>query len=243
MQQRLPSLLHPPLAFGHRGAKSLAPDNTLGSFELALKLGANGLETDAWITDDGEVVLDHDGVVRRLLRTRNIADVSRNDLPDHIPSLSELFDACGTTFDLSIDVKDSNAFDSILQVADQSGFSRSRLWLCHPDVTTLSEVREKHHEVKLVNSVRLQRIKEGVERRCALLAEAKIDTLNMHHSDWNGGLVTLAHKFGIVAFGWDAQFEHVLNDGFRMGLDGIYSDYVDRLVDAYRQQIGHVPRC
>jgi glycerophosphoryl diester phosphodiesterase len=63
----------------------------------------------------------------------------------------------------------------------------------------------------------------------------------MHHSDWNGGLVTMAHKFGLVAFGWDAQFEHVLINCFRMGLDGIYSDFVDRLVDAYATVVGQVP--
>ena len=242
MQQRLPSLLNPPLAFGHRGAKSLAPDNTLESFELALKLGANGLETDAWITSDGVVVLDHDGVVRRRARSRSIASLPVDAMPPHIPSLNNLFQRCGTEFDLSIDVKDATAFASILEAVDSAGFSRSRLWLCHPDVAVLTTARQSFDEVRLVNSVRLQKIKEGPERRCALLAEIGIDAINMHHTDWNGGLVTLAHKFGLVAFGWDAQFDHVITDGLRMGLDGIYSDFVDRLVDVYRVQIGHVPR-
>jgi len=43
-----------------------APENTLGAFTLALRLGANGLESDAWTTADGHVVLDHDGVVKNL---------------------------------------------------------------------------------------------------------------------------------------------------------------------------------
>ena len=242
MQQRLPSLLNPPLAFGHRGAKSLAQDNTLESFELALKLGANGLETDAWITTDGVAVLDHDGVVRRRARTRNIASLPVDAMPPHIPTLNDLFKRCGTEFDLSIDVKDDNAFGAIMEAVDSAGFSRTRLWLCHPDVTVLATARDSFAHVRLVNSVRLQKIKEGPERRCALLAETGIDAINMHHTDWNGGLVTLAHKFGLVAFGWDAQFDHVLTNGFRMGLDGLYSDFVDRLVDVYRIQIGHVPR-
>jgi glycerophosphoryl diester phosphodiesterase len=242
VQQRLPSLLNPPLAFGHRGAKSLAQDNTLESFELALKLGANGLETDAWITADGVVVLDHDGVVRRRARSRSIASLPLEAMPPHIPSLTDLFQRCGIEFDLSIDVKDAHAFGSIMEAVDSAGFSRARLWLCHPDVSVLTAVRESFAQVRLVNSVRLQKIKEGPERRCALLAETGIDAINMHHTDWNGGLVTMAHKFGLVAFGWDAQFDHVLTDGLRMGLDGLYSDFVDRLVDAYRLQIGHVPR-
>ncbi len=241
MQQRLPTLINPPLAFGHRGAKSLVQDNTLESFELALKLGANSLETDAWLTREGTVVLDHDGVVRRRGISRKIASTSRSELPSHIPSLSELFQHCGTDFDLSIDVKDVNAFSNIVETSDNSGFSRHRLWLCHPDLTTLTNVRQMHDDVKLVNSIRIHRLKESAERRCARLAEFKIDALNMHHSDWNGGLVTMAHKFGLNAFGWDAQFDHVLIDCFRMGLDGVYSDFIDRLVDAYEKVHGHVP--
>ena len=42
VQQRLPSLLDDPIAFGHRGARAHAPENTLAAFELALNLGANG---------------------------------------------------------------------------------------------------------------------------------------------------------------------------------------------------------
>ena len=49
--------------------------------------GATGLESDVWLTRDGEAVLDHDGVVRNGLRRRPIASCDRHDLPDHIPTL------------------------------------------------------------------------------------------------------------------------------------------------------------
>lgn len=66
----------------------------------------------------------------------------------------------------------------------------------------------------------------------AQLAEAGIDCLNMHHTDWTGGLVTLAHRFERFALGWDMQFDHVIETGLRMGLDGVFSDYPDRMVEA-----------
>jgi glycerophosphoryl diester phosphodiesterase len=84
----------------------------------------------------------------------------------------------------------------------------------------------------------LARIKEGPERRAATLASEGIDAINMHHTDWNGGLVTLFHRFERVAFGWDMQFETILRPAFRMGLDGVFSDYVDRMMDAYRAELG-----
>src|SRR5262249_32719088 len=95
VQQRLPSLLDPPIAFAHRGARAHAPENTIRAFGLARRLGATGLESDVWLTSDGVPVLDHDGVVRVRLRSRPIGSVPRADLPEAIPSLVDLFEACG----------------------------------------------------------------------------------------------------------------------------------------------------
>ena len=54
----------------------------------------------------------------------------------------------------------------------------------------------------------------------------------LNGSDWTLGLTTLFHRFGLHCFGWDAQFERVLSGLLRMGMDGVYSDHVDRMVDA-----------
>jgi glycerophosphoryl diester phosphodiesterase len=45
---------------GHRGARGLAPENTLPSFELALRHGASTLELDVAVTRDGVLVVHHD---------------------------------------------------------------------------------------------------------------------------------------------------------------------------------------
>ena len=45
---------------GHRGARGLAPENTLPSFRKALEIGVTTLECDMAITKDGVVVIYHD---------------------------------------------------------------------------------------------------------------------------------------------------------------------------------------
>ena len=45
---------------GHRGARGLAPENTLPAFERALALGVDTLELDVGVTRDGVVVVGHD---------------------------------------------------------------------------------------------------------------------------------------------------------------------------------------
>ena len=59
----------PPITFAHRGAGgSEAPENSLAAFRRALARGATGLESDARLSADGEVVLVHDRALRRGLR-------------------------------------------------------------------------------------------------------------------------------------------------------------------------------
>lgn len=45
---------------GHRGARGLAPESTLASFDAALAVGVTGLEFDVRLTGDGQVVVWHD---------------------------------------------------------------------------------------------------------------------------------------------------------------------------------------
>jgi glycerophosphoryl diester phosphodiesterase len=48
---------------GHRGARGLAPENTLAAFATALMIGVTTLETDLAVTKDGVLVLSHDPVL------------------------------------------------------------------------------------------------------------------------------------------------------------------------------------
>ncbi len=225
------SLDGPAVLFAHRGARAHAPENTIEAFTLGLRLGATGLESDVWLTADGVAVLDHDGVVGGLLRRKQIAQLDRADLPEHIPSLAELYEACGTDFELSLDVKDPAVADEVLRVAADAGASE-RLWLCHPDIELLGEWRARDRAIKLVNSTRLAALEHGAERRAAQLRERDIDALNLHHSEWSAGTVALLHRFRRRCFGWDAQHLRVISALLDMGIDGVYSDHVDRLVDA-----------
>ena len=122
MQQRLPSLLARPIAFAHRGARAHARENTLDAFALALRLGATGLESDVWLTADGIPVLDHDGVVRtgRTGRRRPLTSFRRDELPEHIPALTDLFERCGTDYHLSLDVQHPEAGPVVIAVVRES---------------------------------------------------------------------------------------------------------------------------
>lgn len=62
---------------GHRGARGLAPENTLAGFRRALAEGVSTLELDVGVTQDGVVVIHHDDALNPdLARTPDGAWIS-----------------------------------------------------------------------------------------------------------------------------------------------------------------------
>src|SRR5207249_2279514 len=151
----------------------------------------------------------------------------------HVPTLEALYADCGTAFELSLDVKDAAAAATVIAVARAAGDDAlARLWLCHYNWHQVAEWRSLSEDVRLVDSTRLRAMRQGPERRAAQLQKAGVDCVNLHHDDWTAGLTTLFHRFERFAFAWDAQHERIIDKLVRMGIDGIYSDHVDRLVEA-----------
>jgi glycerophosphoryl diester phosphodiesterase len=196
-----------------------------------LELGATGLETDAWVTADGVVVLDHDGLVRRGMRRRPISGVRCDELPSGMPTLEDLYAECGTGYELSVDIRDAGAGPAVVELARATDpGAPKRLWLMHRDWRQLAEWRQRFPDVRLGNSTRLRDVREGAERRAAQLAAAGVDAVNLHYTEWTLGLTTLFHRFDRLCFSWDAQHERVLRELVAMAIDAVYSDSVERMV-------------
>lgn len=221
-----------PIAFAHRGASAYAPENTLRAFELALELGAGGLESDVWLAADGVPVLVHDRTIGRPgprvdVTSRTAAELAVFD----VPTLAELYAAVGTRCELSLDIEHPEAALPTLGVAVAAGAAR-RLWACSPDVGLLARLRGASSDVRLVCSTRPRRMQAGVKAAVSELAAVGVDVLNMHWRDWSETIVELVHGSGLLAFGWDAQEEPAMARLLDLGVDGIYSDWPDRLVAA-----------
>lgn len=233
MQERISPLIDRQITFAHRGARAHLPENTIAAFELAIRLGSTGLESDTWMSRDGIAVLDHDGVVKGKIRNKPISKFNRSELPEWIPSLDDLYQRCGSDMHLSLDIKDNNSMDAVIRTMIESG-NPKKTWLCHPDLAFLEQWIGRAEGANLVHSTRLKSMLKGPERHAATLRDLGISTVNMPFPDWNGGLVALFHRFDIFCFGWNLQYPEVLTTGLRMGLDGIFSDWPDRASDALR---------
>ena len=184
-----------------------------------------------WLSADGLLMLTHDRTIG--LRRRPIASLTRSELPDTMITLPELLERVPDGIDLSIDIKDDAAMLPLLDWAGElSPVTRNRLYLCHPDWEKLADWRSIDEHVRLVDSTALKHMSDGPERRAAQLAEAGIDAVNLRQPEWTGGMVTLFHRFERLCFGWDAQHRRILDNLLRMGIDGVYSDHTDVMMEA-----------
>ncbi|MBA9025309.1 glycerophosphodiester phosphodiesterase [Peribacillus huizhouensis] len=116
------------IVIGHRGASGYAPEHTILSYELALKLGADYLEIDLQMTKDGKLVAMHDNFVDRTTNGKGkvssytLAELQELDAGSwfnkkhkkfadsvyenlKVPTLEEIFDAFGETANYYIETK------------------------------------------------------------------------------------------------------------------------------------------
>lgn len=214
-------------AFAHRGGRGHGPDNTIPTFAEALSRGATGLETDAWVTADGVVVLDHDGIHRAgQPEQQPITEIAHAELADHIPTLSELFEACGTGYELAIDVKGDGAAEAIREVALAAG-AGERLWVFTPATTRPGDVAPAHGGVT-VGAAQLRH--RGSWRRVfTALSDDGVEVVNARWPLWRKSAVEDAHAAGLLAFAWDVQWRLARWRCERIGIDGIFSDHVHLL--------------
>jgi glycerophosphoryl diester phosphodiesterase len=139
------SLPHP-ICFAHRGAAAELPENTLPSFARALEVGADALETDLHLTQDGIVVAAHDPDGRRManvgdeIRRCTLREVKRWDVgwgfvahgerPHakkgfEIPTLEELLEAFPDVL-FNVDAKqlEPPVVPALLALLERKGASR-----------------------------------------------------------------------------------------------------------------------
>jgi glycerophosphoryl diester phosphodiesterase len=84
--------------------------------------------------------------------------------------------------------------------------------------------------VRLVHSARRRGYGDALESHAARLVREGVAALNLHETQWSMGVVALAHRFGLLAFAWDVREARRIRALLGMGIDAVYSDYVDRMV-------------
>lgn len=232
------------LVFAHRGASGYAPENTLEAFELAYRLGAEGVELDVHLTRDHELVVAHDERIDRVSdEIGRICDMTLTDLkkilfnrthPEYkdarMPTLKEVFELLKPTgMQINIELKNSvlpyeGLEEKCLELAAKTGMEDS---VCYSSFNHGSMVRLKNM---------------NPEARCGLLydcclvnpwayaAALKVDAL--HPSYYELTMIPdecdKAHELGLRVNTWTVNDERAMRQVVSCGADIMITNYPDR---------------
>jgi glycerophosphoryl diester phosphodiesterase len=232
------------LRIGHRGAAGTRPELTATAFERALEIGVDMIELDVHLTRDEQLVVLHDRELGRTVqgdgavRDHVLAELCALDAGSWfaleyagmcVPSLAEVLDLTEGRAELNVEIKSGAAdWDGTARVLIDLLTEKGRLAstvISSFEMGALRAVRERSLEARL-----------GVLWHNAdldamwLLAEAL--GAGSIHPLWtlvDAAMVEQAHRRGLQVLTWTVNDSDVIAALAAMGVDGIISDYPERL--------------
>jgi glycerophosphoryl diester phosphodiesterase len=239
---RIAVLMRKPWVIAHRGASGHAPENTLAAYERAVQLGAGFIETDLHLTRDARFVAIHDATLERTTNGRgNVRDFTlaelrqldagmwfdREFMGQRIPTLEEVL-KFGKEHDVIfyLEVKYDAAWGMHHSLVAELHKSQStaRTIVISFDEATLTALRMVDSTMMmglLVDRPREDFAKVAIELGVRQLCP-RVDLVTPK-------FVEDAHRVDLQVATWTADDPEVMRTMAAAGVDGIMSNFPDRL--------------
>jgi len=253
------------LVIAHRGGSSLGPENTLYKFHNAVKMGVDVLEMDVRSTKDKQLIILHDNSVTRttdgtgavenyILAELKKLDAAHRWSPDNgrsfplrnqgikIPTLSEIFTGFPHTR-VNLELKDtrSETIQSLCHLI-QSHHMTEKVIVASFDAGALKDFRAACPQVatsagssEVLLFYGLQKLYlESVytPKPHALQVPFSFQGLNIVNSRF----VEAAHSRNMRVHVWTVNDIDSMKQLIEIGVDGIMTDYPQRLLVLLREQ-------
>ncbi|AXE18455.1 hypothetical protein DR864_12175 [Runella rosea] len=130
----LPVSKHKFVVIAHRGNHVNVPENSLASYEEAIKSGADYVEVDIRTSKDGVLVIHHDGTLDRMtnatgeVKAKTFAELSQLQLKSpkpeeatvyRIPTFREVLKLCKNRINIYLDFKDADVAETWKQIQEE----------------------------------------------------------------------------------------------------------------------------
>lgn len=240
-------MIHP-VRIAHRGAsgEGLAPENTLAAFELAIELGVDLIELDVQQTGDGRLVVIHDATLDRTTDLRGevaemtLAQIRRGDAGswfasryrgEKVPLLEEVLELARRRVLTLIEIKARHIAERVVQVIEDLGvedqvvvqsFSPQtvrRVKLLAPALPT----------ALLVSTLPTTPARIRVRRLAREVLEAGANAVGIWHAALTPALLEEMRQRCIGVWTWTVDDEIVMRDLAQVGVQGVITNYPDRL--------------
>jgi len=224
------------LKIGHRGAKGHLAENTLESIQKALDFGVDAIEIDAHRCKTGELVIIHDFTLDRT--TNGSGEIAKKSLAElqalkienkfRIPLLTEVLDLIEGKCAINIELKGLNTATATSKILKK--YIAERNWKYEDFIVSSFQKNELFQMRKLDENVPLgilskASVTEAIELGKLLNASAIHPSLGIITRD----NVKASHEAGFKVNVWTVNEPEHIARMQEFGVDGIISDFPDRL--------------
>jgi glycerophosphoryl diester phosphodiesterase len=224
------------IVIGHRGAAGHEPENTLRSFSRALSMQVDWVEFDVQGVD-GELLVFHDDTLQRttngagLLAAQTFESLRKLDAGqgEQIPTLSEVLDLIDARINVNIEIKGPGIADAVDEIVRQYQFRspawRGRILVSSFDVSQMAALASREHDYSLG-------VLYSGSIDAALTRAVEFGAFSIHPSlqQVTRELVQKAHAAGLKVLVYTVNEEKDIVAMQTMGVDGVFSDYPDRVI-------------
>jgi glycerophosphoryl diester phosphodiesterase len=237
------------LVIAHRGASGYAPENTLAAFKRAIALGATFIETDLQLSRDSRFVAIHDETVNRTTNGQgkvhdlSLADLRRLDAGswfgseftgERIPTLEEILEFAkknDVVFYLELKPGGSWGGEHALIGALRETQEIARTIVISFDATIIEALR------KIEPTLMTGLLFDGqMDRPIEKAVEVGARQLAVRGDLVTPALLTEAGKKDLQVVCWTVNQPAHMRLLIDAGVDGIMSDYPDRIVAATKKE-------
>ncbi len=224
----------PPLRIGHRGAAGHAPENTLASIRTAIGFGVDLVEVDLQRSRDGQVVIIHDETLDRTtngkgrVNKKSLAELQALDAGkgEHIPTLEELLTLAEGRVGLMLEIKVAGIAELTARIVRQSRFSGPLVYasFLHKELPAVRTADPTAATLALFGRLP----KDPV----AVATRAGASHVGLRFTMATAQRIAALHRAGLQVFVYTVNAPRDIQAMRRLGVDGIISDYPDRLREA-----------
>ncbi len=221
---------------GHRGAKAYVAENTIESIQKALDFGVDGIEIDVHLCASGELVVFHDFTLDRMtngtggIGKKTLSELKQLQVSNHykIPTLEEVLDVINRACLLNIELKGRCTATKTAEVIET--YINQKGWKYNDFLVSSFQ----HHELEDVFKLN-KNIPLGVLTKASVFEALELaKTINAVAIHPNFALLTKenvkrAQSKGFKVNTWTVNDADTILRMKRYGVDGIISDYPDRL--------------
>ncbi|MGC8571818.1 MAG: glycerophosphodiester phosphodiesterase [Candidatus Micrarchaeia archaeon] len=227
------------LKIGHRGAAGDAPENTLASFESAIKSGVNAIELDIRRTKDNHMVVFHDEKLDRLTgkggtvndyTLKELKTFRINNSNESIPTLEEVLDFIDKKVDkILLEIKEENTEKEVVRIVkDKKLADRVIIISFHEDVLKNVKKIESKIETGLIYAVyKGKQYKNPIDAAVSIKASYILPLYHFTHTK----NIEDAHKNNLKVIVWTIDTKKEAEEFKKKGVDGIASNYPEILKD------------